>query len=61
MIEIILETSKRLIDAVPEGMHRFLFDAFSMEERLTELLGASGVDCELNARRTGGSLLVLFQ
>ena len=43
MIEIILETSKRLIDAVPEGMHRFLFDAFSMEERLNGLVGPRGV------------------
>ena len=32
MFEIILESSKRLIDALPEGMHRFLFDAFSIEE-----------------------------
>ena len=61
MFEIILESSKRLIDALPEGMHRFLFDAFSIEERLTKLVGASWVDCELNTRRMGGSLLVFFQ
>jgi len=57
----VLETSKRLIAAVPEGMHRFLFDAFSIEERLTKLLGASGVDCELITRRMGGSLQVFFE
>ena len=38
MIEIILETSKRLIDAVPRDIHRFLFDAFSMKERLSGLV-----------------------
>jgi len=43
MIEIILETSKRLIDAVPRDIHRFLFDAFSMEERLSGLVGPRGV------------------
>jgi uncharacterized protein len=43
MIDLLRETSRRLIESAPESAHRFLFDRFAMEERLTGLIGPRGV------------------
>jgi predicted AAA+ superfamily ATPase len=43
MIDFLRETSRRLIESVPIGMHRFLFQRFSMDERLTGVIGPRGV------------------
>jgi len=43
MIDILRETSRRLIDSAPVGVHRFLFDRFAMDERLTGVIGPRGV------------------
>jgi predicted AAA+ superfamily ATPase len=43
MIDLLRETSQRLIESVPIGKHRFLFDRFEMNERLTGVFGPRGV------------------
>jgi len=43
MIDFLRETSQRLIESVPIGMHRFLFNRFSMDERLSGVMGPRGV------------------
>ena len=43
MIEILLENSKRLMDRVPQLSYRFLFESFSMDERLVGVVGPRGV------------------
>lgn len=43
MIDLLRETSRRLIESVPTGRYRFLFRRFSMEERLTGVIGPRGV------------------
>ena len=43
MIDLLLETSRRLMASAPVGKHRFLFAKFAMNERLTGLIGPRGV------------------
>ena len=43
MIDFLRETSRRLIESVPIGKHRFLFDRFSMDGRLSGVIGPRGV------------------
>jgi predicted AAA+ superfamily ATPase len=43
MIDLLLETSRRLMASAPVGKHRFLFEKFAMNERLTGLIGPRGV------------------
>lgn len=43
MIDLLRETSRRLIETVPSDKHRFLFDRFAMDERLVGLIGPRGV------------------